>query len=34
MSNRTDIQVNIGLGGYASIYTSKVLLPKNGTLLT
>lgn len=34
MNNRTDIQVNIGLGGYASIYTSKVLLPKNGTLLT
>lgn len=34
MSNRTNIQVNIGLSGYASIYTSKVLLPKNGTLLT
>lgn len=34
MSDRTNIQVSIGLGGYSSIYTTKVLLPKNGTLLT
>lgn len=30
----TNVQVDIGLGNYASIYASKVLQPKNGKLLT
>lgn len=29
-----NIQVNIGIGNYSSIYTQKILQPKNGTLLT